>query len=228
MSEQGWGTGRQPAGFAISQLTDLRASGHAAEWSGRGEGSLEKVPMSQIKKLKIPGQQDGDSHGEFRHFRDQHENDVAKCFHAWALTEAQTDMAIIMLKRGLRADRMHQQMAASMEMNSELLWVWLNLQPPMTESMLSEILRQGCQQFEMVYNIKVFDHESHDLAARVTIMRDIKDCTTRILLDHMKDFVATATPEEMAMAAIDDDTDEEALGRCEELQSNSSADEYSQ
>ena len=228
MSEQGWGAGRYPAGFAISQLTDLRASGHAAEWSGRGEGSFEKVPMSQIKKLKIPGQQDGDSHGEFRHFRDTNENDVAKCFHAWALTEAQKDMTIIMLKRGLRADTHHHDMAAKMEMNSELLWVWLNLQPPMTERMLSEILRQGCQQFEMVYNIKVFNHEFHDLAARVTIMRDIKDCTTRMLFDHMKDFVATATPEEMAMAAIASDTDEEGLGGGEESQSDGSLDECGQ
>ena len=155
MSEQGWGTGRQPAGFAISQLTDLRASGHAAEWSGRGEGSLEMVPMSQIQKLKIPGRQDGDSHGEFRQFRDTNDNDVAKCLHAWPLTEAQKDMTIIMLKRGLRADTHHHDMAAKMEMNSELLWVWLNLEPPMTESMLSEILRQGCQQFETVYKLTV-------------------------------------------------------------------------
>ena len=188
------------------------------------------VRLSEIKQLKIPGQQDGDSHGEFRQFRDTHENDVAKCFHAWqwALTEAQKDMTIIMLKRGLRADTHHHDMAAKMEMNSELLWVWLNLQPPMTESMLSEILRQGCQQFEMVYNIKVFNHEFHDLAARVTIMRDIKDCTTRMLFDHMKDFVATATPEEMAMAAIASDTDEEGLGGGEESQSDGSLDECGQ
>ena len=185
------------------------------------------VRLSQIKQLKIPGQQDGDSHGEFRQFRDTHENDVAKCFHAWqwTLTEAQKDMTIIMLKRRLRADRDHHEMAAAMEINSELLWVWVNLQPPMTERMLSEILRQGCQQFERVYNIKVFNHEFHDMAARVTIQRDIRDCTRRILLDHMKDFVATATPEEMAMATVAEDTDEEALGRCEELQSNSSADD---
>ena len=227
MSEQGWGTGRQPAGFAISQLTDLRASGHAAEWSGRGEGSFEKVPMSQIKKLKIPGQQDGDSHGEFRHFRDTNENDVAKCFHAWALTEAQKDMTIIMLKRGLRADRMHQQMAASMEMNSELLWVWLNLQPPITERMLGEILLRGCQKFEQVYNIKVLNHEYHDLAASMTLQTEVEPRTSQILHDHMKDFVDTATPEEMAMAA-NEDTDEEALGGGEESQSDGSSDECSQ
>lgn len=228
MSEQGWGTGRQPAGFAISQLTDLRASGHAAEWSGRGEGSLEMVPMSQIQKLKIPGRQSGDCHGEFRQFRDTNDNDVAKCLDAWPLTEAEKDMTIIMLKRGLRADPHHHAMAAQMEMNSELLWVWLNLEPPMTESMLSEILRQGCQQFETVYNIKVFDHAFHDLAARVTIIRDIRDCTRRMLADHMKDFVATATPEELAMATISVDTDDEGLGGGEESQSDGSSDECGQ
>ena len=227
MSEQGWGTGRQPAGFAISQLTDLRASGHAAEWSGRGEGSLEKMPVSQIKRLQIPGQQDGDSHGEFRHFRDQHENDVAKCFHAWALTEAQKDMTIIMLKRGLRADTHHHDMAAKMEMNSELLWVWLNLQPPITERMLGEILLRGCQKFEQVYNIKVLNHEYHDLAASMILQTEVEPRTSQILHDHMKDFVDTATPEEMAMAA-NEDTDEEALGGGEESQSDGSSDECSQ
>ena len=98
----------------------------------------------------------------------------------------------------------------------------------MTESMLSEILRQGCQQFEMVYNIKVFDHEFHDLAARVTSIRNIRDCTIRMLADHMKDFVATATPEELAMATISVDTDDEGLGGGEESQSDGSSDECGQ
>ena len=71
------------------------------------------------------------------------------------------------------------------------------------------------------------NHEYHDLAASMTIEREVEPRTSQILYHHMKDFVDTATPEEMAMAA-NEDTDEEALGGGEESQSDGSSDECSQ
>jgi hypothetical protein len=210
--------------MSSSQLDET--SGHATERAGRDEAWREEImhiPVNQIARFQIPGQQDGASRGELHHFRDMHDNDVAKCFHAWAWTEAQKDMLMIMLKRGLQGMQMHQQMAASMAINSELLWIWMHLGPPLTEKLLSKILLWGCEKFELLYNIKVFHNDFHNRIASQIILQKVEPRIGEIVANHMQDFAATASPEEMAMAA-EETTDEEERIESEVLENDSGSD----
>ena len=109
------------ASSSTAQSATERA-GNDEDWRERPVGQIGfQIP---VYRFQLPGQRDGDSLGEIHHFRDMHDNDVAHCFHAWTWTEAEKDMVMIMLKRGRKGNEMHQQMAASMAITSELLWIW--------------------------------------------------------------------------------------------------------
>ena len=106
---------------------------------------LLQVPLEEINPLgPMPSVED------MQAFRDVYENDALMFFRShydWNV-EQQT-FALQLLSRGL-GDQ-HKEMAKKKNFNAELLWIWFNVEPPITEAMLKEELDLALPEFLRVY-----------------------------------------------------------------------------
>ena len=153
--------------------------------------------------------------GEKNAFRDRYHNDIRiflQSQYDWPMEQQNSvfqmlacgvaNMPTDAYDAGSRV--MHKQIAKNLRINAELLWVWYNLDPPITEAILGEEMQIALPSFLSVYDRPYCWELINDVA--LAILNDMESKLNRRKL-HMG--INLHHPEE--------DTDDEGLANIDEL-----------